>query len=124
VFLATSNVKQRLLFLSYIGRVNADELHGNEANLRALLGGLPAGFRLLVDLSQLEFMDLDCIPELGGIMEIIDQAGVGMVARVIPDPNKDIGLNILTVFHYPRRPQVTVCETTADAIRWLSLKDE
>ena len=66
-------------------------------------------------------MGLDCAPELGRMMELIGQAGVGLVVRVIPDPGKDIGLNILTVFHYPHHLRVVTCQNMAEAARALGL---
>ena len=42
-----------------------------------------------------------------------------MVVRVIPDPYKDIGLNIVSLFHYPRRVRIVTCETLEEAMRAL-----
>ncbi len=66
-------------------------------------------------------MDPECAPEIGRTMELIDQAGVGLIVRVIPDPAQDIGMNILTIFHYPHHPRIITCENLAEAIRKLSL---
>jgi hypothetical protein len=41
--------------------------------------------------------------------------------RVIPDPTKDIGFNILARFHYRRNPRITNCETMMEAAKLLSL---
>jgi hypothetical protein len=54
-------------------------------------------------------------------MDLIDQRGVGLIVRVIPDPSKDIGLSILTIFHYPRQPRIITCNTLAEAIQQLAL---
>jgi hypothetical protein len=89
--------------------------------MKTLLVDLPPGFRLLVDLGRLESTDPACTPEIGRIMELLDRSGVGMVVRVIPDSNKDIGLNILSLFHYPHHPQVVTCKNMAEAIKKLSL---
>jgi hypothetical protein len=121
MFLAMSNKSQQLLCLNYIGEVRPAELKRNRENLKSLLAELKPGFRLLANLSQLEFMAVDCAAEIGRNMELVDQAGVGMIVRVIPDPNKDIGMNILTLFHYPHHPQIITCETMTEAARHLSL---
>ena len=42
------------------------------------------------------------------------------VVRVIPDPHKDIGLNIMSHFRYGSKIRVTVCENLADAMRRLA----
>ncbi len=76
---------------------------------------LSADYRLLVDLSELKEMDLDCMTEIGRIMELIDRSGVGLIVRVIPDPAKDIGLNIFSIFHYPHRPQIATCKSMMEA---------
>jgi hypothetical protein len=44
-----------------------------------------------------------------------------LLHMMIPDPTKDIGFNILTVFHYRRPPRTVVCETMAEAARVLAL---
>jgi hypothetical protein len=46
---------------------------------------------------------------------------VELVVRVIPDPTKDIGLNILSVFHYRHRVRVVTCQTMEEAARLLAL---
>ncbi len=76
---------------------------------------------MLGDLSQLETMESDCAPELGRMMELIRRAGAGLVVRVIPDPNKDIGLNILTLFHYPPQLRIVTCEKMVEAAQALEL---
>lgn len=121
MLLATSNPAKRLLYLSYAGRVRPEELARGREDLRTLLAGLPPDFRLLVDLSALDAMGLDCLPELGRNMEEIDRHGVGLVVRVIPEPGKDIGLNILAIFHYPRHPRTVTCANLAEALRQLAL---
>ena len=49
-----------------------------------------------------------------------NKQGVAKIVRVIPDPKKDIGLNILSVFHYPRRIQIITCETRKEALKLLA----
>ncbi len=121
MFLVTSNKSKRLLHLSYIGQVGPEEIRAGLEDIKLLLAEMPPDFRLLVDLGRLESMDLACVPELGRAMEIIDAHGVGLVVRVIPDPGKDIGFNILTIFHYTKRPQVVAHQDILDAGKSLSL---
>jgi hypothetical protein len=121
MFLAMSNKARQLLCLSYIQRVRSEELKRGREDVKTLLADLPPGFRLLADLSQLESMDLDCMKELGRTMELFDRSKVGMIVRVIPDPSKDIGLNILTLFHYPHRPKIITCKTMTEAAGLLAI---
>ena len=121
MLLVTSNQSKQLLYLNFVGTVRPEEFSSGRADLTAQLAGLSPGFRYLVDLTHLEFMGVDCMAELGRMMELIGQAGVGMVVRVIPDPSKDIGMNILTIFHYPHRLRVITCENLAEAVKALGL---
>jgi hypothetical protein len=66
-------------------------------------------------------MELACLTEIGRGMEMVDQSGVGLVVRVIPDPSKDIGLNILTAFHYAHPPRLVTCKNMTEAARALAL---
>jgi len=109
------------LYVSFIGEVRPEEFQNDRRELAAELAGLSPGFHYLVDFSQLVSMSLDCETEVGLTMDLLNQAGVGMVVRIIPDPSKDIGMNILTAFHYPPRLKVITCENLAAAVRVLGL---
>lgn len=105
----------RLVTLRYIGHVTTDELVRGKEKLQLLIDELSPGFRLLQDLTDLEKMDVDCADALGALMEVTDRSGVGLVVRVIPDPSKDIGFNILTIFHAPSHPTIVTCRSLTEA---------
>src|SRR6185503_10734959 len=119
--LATISKPKQLLYLSYIGQVSVEEVKEGLNDLVTLLEELSSGFRVLADLSNLNRMDHKCATEIGKAMELCDQKGVGLVVRIIPDPRKDIGMNILTVFHYRRRPRIVTCENLVEAAEVLGL---
>jgi hypothetical protein len=121
MFLVTANKPQQLLYLSYFQRVRAEEIRRGIEDIKALMTDLKPGFRLLADFGRLESMDLACTAEIGRMMELIDQSGVGLLVRVIPDPSKDIGLDIMSLFHYRRRPRMVTCKSMAEAFKKLSL---
>jgi hypothetical protein len=121
MLLAAINKQKRLLHLSFIGHVGKGELERGWADLSALVADLGPGFRLLTDLGRLESMDPDCETQLGRAMEFCDQNEVELVVRVIPDPQKDIGMNILSLFHYKHRVRTVTCESMEEAARALQL---
>ena len=121
MFLATANKSKKLLYLGFIQQVRVEDLRQGRHDVAALLAELPHGFRVLADLDRLESMDAACVAEIGKVMELCDQKGVGLVVRVVPDATKDIGLNILTLFHYRRRPRAVICQTMSEAAKLLSL---
>ena len=121
MFLASSNKSKKLLHLSFIGNVRVEELVSNHDDVILLMKELPSGFRLLSDLDRLDSMEPDCAIEIAKMMEACDRQGVELIVRVIPNPTKDIGLGILSHFHYPRRPRMVTCETMAEAAGFLGL---
>jgi len=121
MFLATTNKSRRLLFLHYIGTVSVAELERGYQEIKVLLVEFPNDFEMLADLSRLDFMDVACAEIIGQTMELMDQHGVEIVVRVIPDPAKDIGLNIISIFHYPNHPRIVTCQTLTEAAQVLAL---
>ena len=119
MILATSNPLKQVLVVHYLGKVRPAELKQSREDLKSLLAGMRPGFRMIANLSYLESMGLDCRLELGRNMDLFSQAGVGRVVRVIPDPSKDMGLNILAFFHYPNRPEIVNCTDLAQAVEKL-----
>jgi hypothetical protein len=92
------------------------------AAVEALLPRTRPGFTVLTDLSALDSMDLDCVADLTKIMDLCRAHEIGTVVRVIPDPAKDIGFNILSIVHYRGGVRIVTCETLAEAERALATK--
>ena len=117
----TINKPSQLAYFSYIGHVGLEDWQRNYAILAETLADLSPGFRLLTDFSRLESMDIACVPEIGKAMELLETLQVGLIVRLLPDPAKDIGFNIISAFHYKNRPRTATCETIEDVARLLSL---
>ena len=112
---AKADPPNQLLRINFVGHVDADEARRNEATVGALLSGLQPGFRLLADLSRMDSMDPACESSIRRAMDLCNDKGVSQVVRVIPDPSKDIGLNIMSLFHYRRGVRIITCETLDEA---------
>ena len=121
MFLATIDKSKRLLLLSYAGRVRAEELAAGHKTASLLLADLPSGMLVLADFERLESMDTAGAAEMGRLMELADHKGVELIARVIPDASKDIGLNILAAFHYRKPPRSITCATMEEAVKALGI---
>ena len=108
---------KRLLVISATQRVTAQQVKAVAERVHELLRGVGPGFRVLVDFRWLDSMDSAAAPHVAKIMETLTAQGVASVARVMPDPHKDIGLNILSQFHYGPEIPITTYETLADALQ-------
>jgi anti-anti-sigma regulatory factor len=89
--------------------------------VRSGLAKLQSGFRLLGDLTELESMDVACAPFIEKAMDLCNEKGASMVVRIIPDPQRDIGLQIMSIFHYRGETQIFTCETLAQANELLKI---
>lgn len=111
---------KRLLVISAVQRVTAAEAKLAARRVRELLQDVVPGFRVLADFRWLDSMDSAAAPHIAEIMDALAEKGLTSVTRVIPDPHKDIGLNILSQFHYGPEIKIATFETLADALQSLA----
>ena len=111
---------KRLLVISALQRVTAEQARLAAQETRELLRDVAPGFRVLADFRWLESMDSEVAPHIADIMDTLTEKRVASVTRVMPDPHKDIGLNILSQFHYGPEIQIATFESLADALQSLT----
>ena len=111
---------KRLLVISAVQRVTAAEAKLAAQRVRELLQDVVPGFRVLADFRWLDSMDSGAARYIAEIMDALAKKGLASVTRVIPDPHKDIGLNILSQFHYGPEIKIATFETLADALQSLA----
>jgi hypothetical protein len=109
------NIPNKLLEIRYGGVVRAEDSEQGLHQLRTALSGLKPGFRVLVDLTDLESMDVKCAPFVEKAMDLCNEKGACTVVRVVPDPRHDIGLQIMSIFHYGGDVRIITCATLAEA---------
>jgi hypothetical protein len=110
---------KRLVVISAAGRVTKEEAKQAAQRMCDIVRDFAPGFRLLADFQWLKSMDIAAARHVAEIMDALTEKQVASVTRVMPDPHKDIGLNILSQFHYAPEIQITTFETLADALQSL-----
>jgi anti-anti-sigma regulatory factor len=113
---------KRLLVISAAQTVTAEEVNLAAQRIRELLQDVAPGFRVLADFRWLQSMDSAAARHIAKIMNALAEKEVTSVTRVMPDPHKDIGLNILSQFHYGPEVVITTFETLADAVQSIVAK--
>jgi hypothetical protein len=108
---------KRVLVISGVQRVTAEQAKLAARRVRELMQDVAPGFRVLADYRWLESMDSAAARHIAEIMDNLAEKGVASVTRVVPDPHKDIGLNILSQFHYGPEIKIATFETLADALQ-------
>lgn len=99
---------RKLLRMTYTGQVSIEELEAEYKKLEAMSAAFEKGFRVLTDLTHLDSPSLAFREYIAKMMRLFNRCGVSEIVRVIPDPSKDIGLNIMSMFHYDSDVKIRV----------------
>ena len=116
------DASKRLLVISAAQKVTAEEAKTVAKRIGEVLQDIAPGFRVLADFRGLESMDSAAARHIAKIMDTLAEKNVASVTRVMPDPHKDIGLNILSQFHYGPEVTITTFQTLADAVQSIAGK--
>jgi hypothetical protein len=119
-FTIESDQAKNLLTIRYRDWVGASDIERCIEEVRAALPKMKSGFQLLANFTELRYMDVTCVPHIENIMELCDEKGVSAVVRIIPNPKRDIGLQIMSYFHYSSDIKIVTCENLSDAVNILS----
>jgi hypothetical protein len=120
MYFVEADTTKRFIVISVAGRVSAQEARETAQRVHDLLQDIAPGFVALTDFRWLESMETGAAPFIGQIMDALAEKKVSAVVRVVPDPHKDIGLNILSQFHYGPETRLMTFETLADALQSLA----
>lgn len=115
VYAVEADPANNLLVIRYRDRVDDAAVERCAGEVRQALTSLAPDFRLLADFTGLQSMDVACAPHLRRIMRLCNEEGVSTVVRVIPDPQRDIGLGIMSFFHYGPDVHIATCATLDEA---------
>ena len=110
---------RNLFIIRYHGHITADETAESLDRVFAGIEGMRPGFGLLADLTNLTLMDVGCAPHIEATMDVANKRGIAAVVRVIPNPTRDIGLKIMSLFHYGPNVHIATCATIEEAMKIL-----
>jgi hypothetical protein len=110
---------RNLFLLRYHGQINSAATAAKLTPMKLALDKMRPGFGLLADFTALESMDADCAPHIREIMDYANAHGIAAVVRVIPDPHRDIGMQIMSRFHYGKDVQIATATTVEEAMKIL-----
>jgi hypothetical protein len=111
---------KRFFVISAAGHVTGEEVKEAARQVREIVEDVKPGFRVLTDFRWLDSMEPAAARHVAEIMDALAEKKVGLVVRVVPDPRKDIGLNILSQFHYGSDVRVATFESLAEALQALA----
>jgi GYF domain 2 len=115
VYAVEADTANNLLVIRYRDRVGSPDVERCALEVSKALTSLKPAFRLLADFTDLESMDAACATHLRHIMQLCNEKEVSAVVRVIPNPQRDIGLRIMSFFHYGPEVHIVTCATLDEA---------
>jgi hypothetical protein len=125
MYLTEFDRSRRLVKISVAGDATAEEAKSGLERLRSLLKDVEPGFSLLADLRAVVSMPTSAAPYIGQVMQSCADKGVALVVRLLPaDPRRDIGLAIISRFHYPPHIPIITCATMEEAMCLLNERSE
>jgi len=120
MFEAKADTSENLLTFAFSGNVTRSETTRWKGELPSLLARLKTGFKLLSDFSGVESFEVGCAPDVEEAMDLLNEAGIVKVVRIIVHPRQDIGLSIMSLFHYRRCISIVTCQTMEEGLAALA----
>jgi hypothetical protein len=109
-----------VLILEYQGKHEPEHAEQFFVDIQKVMPKHGKGFRILTDLSGLQSMNPKTKEAIKKAMEFFNAQGVTEIIRVIPDPEKDIGFNIMSHFHYSKDVNIINVKSREEALARLS----
>jgi peroxiredoxin/anti-anti-sigma regulatory factor len=97
---ASYDDKWNAVILEFSGNVDGAQAWRLSSDLEKILSNRSKGFTLLADFSSVETMEPEVEVEVKKAMGLFKAHGVSQVLRVLPDPDMDIGFNLLSHSYY------------------------
>ncbi|HXV27738.1 MAG TPA: hypothetical protein VD913_02115 [bacterium] len=107
--------KINTLIIEFEGKIDAVQAEQFYPEIQKIVPEDVKDFRLLSDFTNLDEMDFEVRSTIKKTMDFFNQRGVTEIVRVIPDPGKDIGFGIMSLFHYSKNVIIVTLKTRQEA---------
>ena len=112
---AAYDKEKNLVTIEFEGKVDAAQAEQFYPKVRKLVPKDGKGFKLLTDFTLLKEMDSEVQDSIKKTMDYFNQRGVKEIFRVIPSPEQDFGINIMSIFHYGRDVKSVTLQSRKEA---------
>jgi hypothetical protein len=120
VFDAVVEPARNLAQVRFAGDFTGAAMEAAATKVESILPQLKPGFRVLADFSRVIAMDLDCVAPLARVMDLCRAHNVGLIVRILPAKEHDIGINLLSIVHYRGLVRTVTVDNMAEAERVLA----
>lgn len=109
------DAEHKAVILEFEGNVDAAQAKQYCSDLERALPKGAEPLKLLVDISSIDTVDLEAKDELEKGMDLLNAHGVTDIFRAAPDPDLDIGFNVMALTHFSKRVQIHTLRSRAEA---------
>jgi hypothetical protein len=111
--------ERNTVIVEFEGNVDAEQARQFFVDLEDIRPKPENGFKLLTDFSLVDAMEFSVKSEIEKAMDLFNAQGVTEIIRVIPDPNMDIGFNLMSASHYSKQIKVHTLRSRQEAEAYL-----
>jgi hypothetical protein len=109
------DAEHNAVVIEFRGNVDAAQAERALSDLDKVLPKGKGGFRLLSDFSAVDVMEPEVEGEIQKTMEFFSARGVSEVFRVLPDPDWDIGFNVMSRARYSKQVKIHTLRSRKEA---------
>jgi hypothetical protein len=108
------------VIVEFEGDIELAQAQRSFGDLRKMVSKHAKGFKVLVDFTCCESMDVDVESLIKEAMQYFNAKGVGEIIRVLPDPEVAVGFNYISRFFYDKNVKLANFTNREQAQRSLS----
>jgi len=90
------------VIVEFEGDIELAQAQRSFGDIRRMVSKHGKGFKVLVDFTTCESMDVDVESLMKDAMQYFNARGVGEIIRVLPDPEVAVGFNYISRFFYSK----------------------
>ena len=103
------------VIVEFKGNIDAAQAEQFFSDIEKVIPRHGKGFKLLTDFSSVEAMDLAVQRGIKKAMELFNARGVTEILRVLPDPDMEIGFNIMSASRYSKEIRIHTLHSREEA---------
>lgn len=116
--------EHKTIVIEFEGNIDGAQARQSSLDLERVVPERRTEFRLLADLTAVQTMELEVEDELKKAMGLFNAHGITEVLRVLPDPDMEVGFNIMSRTYYGKAVKVLTFRSREEAEAHLRMETE
>lgn len=120
MYAITVDENENIISIKIEGEFNLEQANKAQNEIALILQKVKRGFTVLTDMSLLQEMSPESFKSISKTMDMFNAHGIARAIRIMPDISKDIGFNIMDMFHYARDVKIRTFESMEKARKYIN----